>query len=146
MTPADLEALADRVEALSGPDRELDAAIFKAIGAPVPFQFMNKVVALSWDARENCYFAPIGDMRVRYEVPAYSASLDAAMTLVPNNCGFVLHNPVGKKPSVALQFGDEGFPSPKTVDGWGDYSSGATPALALTAACLRALAKDKQDG
>ena len=51
MTDRDaLLALADRAEALDGPDREVDAEIFRAIGAPVPFQFANKLVALTFDA------------------------------------------------------------------------------------------------
>ena len=33
---ADLEALAGRCEAASGPSPELDALIFRAIGAPMP--------------------------------------------------------------------------------------------------------------
>lgn len=81
----DLLSLADRVERLQGPCRETDALIFKAIGAPVPFQFASKMIALSWDEDDGCYFAPFGDMRVRYECPAYTASLDVAASLIPAN-------------------------------------------------------------
>lgn len=70
--------------------------------------------------------------------PAFTTKIDAAMTLVPNDCGFVMHGPIGKPPCVALQFGNEDHPAPKSVDGWGDYSKGATPALALCSAALRA--------
>jgi hypothetical protein len=135
------EKLALRCEAASGPCRELDVAIFRALGAPVPFQFANKLVALAYDETEQCYFAPVGDMRVRYEPPAYTASIDVAETLMPSDCGFVMHSPIGKPPSVALQFGREDFPAPKTVDGWGDYSKAATRPLALCAAALRARAQ-----
>lgn len=78
-----LKSLIERVEAASGPDRELDTEVFRAIGAPVPFQWFNKVAALSYDEKQKCWIAPIGDMQLRYEPPHYTASLDAVMALMP---------------------------------------------------------------
>lgn len=78
-----LSELADRVAADSGPDRSLDVAIFREIGAPVPFQFANAMVALTYDEADRCYYAPMGEMRVRYEPPVYTASVDTALTLLP---------------------------------------------------------------
>lgn len=78
-----LGELAGRVEKLDGPDREVDVAIFRAIGAPAPFQFANKLIALEYNDIEQAYFARVSDdMRVRYKPPAYTASVDAAMTLI----------------------------------------------------------------
>jgi hypothetical protein len=136
--------LVERCEQATGPDRELDASIFKALGAPVPFQFFNKLVALTFDEAEQCYFAPIGDMRVRYEPPTYTASLDAAMTLVPEGMMFCVTN-VGvdhpTKPDLSRSSAIVGKPDdPKR-----GYNTGATPALALCAAALRARASAMAD-
>jgi hypothetical protein len=75
--------LADRIEGLDGPSREVDAEIFRAIGAPVPFQFANKLIALEFNDVEQAYFARVSDdMRVRFSPPAYTASMDAVRTLI----------------------------------------------------------------
>lgn len=66
MTAAELIALAERVEALTGPCRETDRAIRDALGLPNDY-------SADWGARGR-------------EVPAaypYTASLDEAMSLVP---------------------------------------------------------------
>lgn len=128
-TPAETaEDLAARCEAASGPDRELDALAFRTFGAPVPFQFANKIVALVFDESEQCWFSPIGDMRIRYTPPAYTASIDAALSLVPEGCWAEgsLSSP------AALEIHD-----PMTFDPLGQGWA-ATPALALTSAALRA--------
>lgn len=127
---------ADKIEAAEQGGRELDAEI------AVTVLGMSRDGSVFYGSDEDFvlerdYYSIEGSAR---ELPHYTTSIDAAMTLVPDNCGFVLHSPVGKRPSVALHFGDEDFPAPKTVDGWGDYSSGATPALAVCAAALKARA------
>lgn len=123
--------LAECCEKATGPDRELDVAIFQAIGAPVPFQFANKLIALEFNDIENAYFARVSDdMQVRYSPPAYTASPDAAMTLVPEDWSVqVTHRSDGK-----------GF-----VEAWHpafvsmvETGMCASPALALCAAALRA--------
>jgi hypothetical protein len=108
MTPAaDMPALAETVEAATGPDRELDREICLAI-------------------RNGRWISPSA-------VPSYTASIDAAMTLVPE--GYFIRK--------LIQFGVEGpwgaviayapqlhMPEPESV--------ADTPALALSAAALRA--------
>ena len=79
------DALIAALGKATGPDRELDAEIFRAIGAPVPFQWLGKVAALSYDEKQKCWCAPIGDMQLRFEHPHYTASIDAAMGLIPSN-------------------------------------------------------------
>ena len=134
----DLLKLAERVEALDGPCRETDLKVFHAIGAPVPFQFANKVVALAFDETRNAYFAPVGDMQVRYEPPAYTASLDAAMTLVPEGWTWTLVDHCDG--SVAGLVDDRVHPVRlDSVE-----VEAVTPALALTAAAIRALATTKE--
>ena len=107
MNRTTLLALAERVEAATGADRELDAAI----------------LAACWDCRGKP--TDLG--------PRYTASLDAAMSLVPS--GLILRNYqssrfVPHSCEVALSWAHGGWL------GNSDHSF----ALALTAACLRALA------
>jgi hypothetical protein len=131
--------LAERCEQATGPVRELDALIFKALGAPVPFQFANKLVALNFDEAEQCYFAPIGDMRVRYEPPVYTASLDAAMSLVPEGWDWTAQTSFRK--SKARANCDLTQEAPFAPEDWKVTSArAATPALALCAAALKARA------
>lgn len=113
---ADLLALAERVEAATGPDRELDCYIAVAVRWHPP----GVDPQLLADPRtKGLYLA---------RAPHYTKSLGAARSLVPGNCGYVLWGPTGKKPSASVE-----------VDGeWLAYVSGETPALALTAAALRA--------
>ena len=127
--------LAERVEALTGPCREMDAAVFQAIGAPVPFKFANKLIALEYNDVENAYFARVSDdMRVRYSPPAYTASLDAAMTLVPERTPWSVCYPANNDGSRSCH----GVPTKPTADVLGRFGHAATPALALCAAALRA--------
>jgi hypothetical protein len=97
-------ALADRCEQAAGPDRELNAAIddFMLKHGPETDRIRNP----------------------RYVLP-YTASLDAAVTLVPEGCGWMVMRSAAK------------------VGRW--PSRGATAALALCAAALRARAQPSSD-
>ena len=109
--------LADRVEAAKGPDRELDLRVAMAV---LP----------GWDY-------PLDDAAVAFHTkyggqPAYTASLDAAMTLVPEGARIAaLAQEIGT-PRWLVKLGNADRP------GGLPTCAGATPALALTAACLRA--------
>ncbi len=110
MDKAALLALADRVEALTGPDREMDAAIW-AIGTLREWPPRLDILAQAY--RDNA--------------PRYTASIDSAMTLVPEGYGFMVDG-----------FKDAWFAD---LDAGQQMSAHATtPALALTAAALRARA------
>lgn len=104
---SDLLALAERCEAASGPDRELD----KAIWLIAPDQLFEFHSARSY----------------------YTSSLDAAMTLVPeHDIDFQSRQ---RRSYAAVSFTPvNGFE--QRGEGWA-----ATPALALTAAALRARAR-----
>jgi len=113
MTSKDeLRALADRVEGLAGPDRAADHWIFMATA--------QRDAANYWHPTEG---------------HRYTASLDAAMSLVPTDAFWrVGHDGEGPDPSdfradVLL------------VPGARHIARSATPALALTAAALRAIAE-----
>lgn len=118
-SPATLIALAEKVEAAVAADRELDLAILKVLGG------------CHWNARLIDDTArssgPPG-----ISIPAYTASLDAALSLVPEGAfgGTLDWGPNGA--TVRIFFGG----NPETQEG-----NAPTRALALTAASLRALAQ-----
>ncbi len=156
MGKAALLALADRVEALTGLDREVDAQIFRTTECAPPFQYLNKLIALSWHEQEQAYFAQVSDdMRVRYEPPNYTASIDAAMTLVPE--GWVMHGlsqtpdivqeehtgeePLPKWSAALLRQGCAGYRNRKKfMEAFARGASNESAAIAITAAALRAIA------
>lgn len=114
--------LALRVEEATGPDRELDRLIQLAIRKPVPSD--------AWTGRDA-----IPPQKPRH----FTASLDAAMTLVPEGWIALISN-VGlpdecntAKGSAIVGYGRADL-EPIEVEA-------ATPALALTAAALRARSK-----
>lgn len=119
-----MDELIKRLEAASGPDRELDADIATSLGKPVckddPCNWVIKYPG-AYDYRK---------------LPRYTASIDAALTLVPEGLDwFVKHyaSAGGKYGAVVT--------SPEiAARSWGDYShdDAATPAIALCIAALRA--------
>lgn len=123
MTKAEIIALAERVEGAEGLDRELDRLIAFATG---------------WRMRDGDWIEPrgfrlpIGTLAVP---PFYTASLDAAMTLVPGNA-LTWH--VGKH--IKTGEGQAYILTPGRRDP--HYVVANTPALALTSASLRAIAEE----
>lgn len=130
----DLMELASRVEAREGPDRELDALIGVAVagyflGEP---RYPGAERRYGYVDKEGCRVEP-GNGAADRLIPLYTASLDAAMTLVPGE----LRTAMVQKPDttwgcalLALASDNREFPE----------STAPTPALALTAAALRARA------
>lgn len=120
---ADLLKLADRVEALSGPDRGADAAIARS--------FSHDVESDDGDF----WFGPYDALPVR--VPDFTGSLDAAMTLVPEGWGFRVESEGdGSRPCSASIYKPADCCNEFVISC--DYA--ITPALALCAAALRARA------
>lgn len=118
---AKLLALALRCEQATGPDRELDAQI-------APVQGL-RVVDEGHPIGRMCY-DDIGSAQL---MPRYTASLDSAMTLVPEGWGFSVRRLCDGRSSATAY-------APCTGNG---LFHAATPALALTAAALRALASEQ---
>lgn len=104
----DLVELAKRVEALDGPQFAIEREVWLAIGAPGS------------------------------RPPNYTASLDAAMTLLDDDWFWRVGND-GEGADPSLYRADIGHPVPEKVMAF-QRATAATPALALTAAALRALA------
>lgn len=103
-----LLALAARVEAAAGADRALDRAIAMAAMPP--------------------------ERRGMYVRRHYTASLDAAASLVPEGWQWVVGQNDSAPVGTAFAIKD------RALD-----ATGATPALALTAAALRARAEEARD-
>lgn len=98
---ADFSDLIARLEKAKGPSRDLDARIEHTLaGTPA-----------HWED----------------DLPAYTSSLDAAVSLVPESVGF----------KIALMPCAEGPEHWASVD-WGTQFPGATPAIALCIAALKA--------
>lgn len=108
--------LADAVEKAAGPDSDLDVAIAKALAGP-----------------SGNYFPR-----------SYTASIDAARTLVPEGRSWSIEANVETFDANDNLISDSGSIARIYHEGskrWADDPSyAATPALALTAASLRALA------
>jgi hypothetical protein len=111
----DLSALADEIERLDGPSREMDGTIYVAIYGP--------------DKRMVCGDATADD------VPAYTASLDAALTLMPEGSPMELH--IRSNMTDAYVWPDD------REDGIRGHA--ATPSLALCAAALRARSENQRE-
>lgn len=123
--PTGLRALAGRVERAKQPGHQLDLAIIKAAYPELGLHHRQKGSDLLWSAS--------GDL---VSVPAYTSSLDAAMTLVPERWGITLERYWLREPGLwwsAHLSGGSGNLSAEVDD-----VAGA--ALALTAAALRARA------
>lgn len=127
MSNADLIALAERVEAATGPDRELDARIWCALNGKRyrdHFAAWNKVdTAVEYTEppkRTRCV------TRDHQHAKPYTASIDAAFTLAP----------VGAWGDVGTRHDGTGYAELLGVTC--ASTTAATPALALTSAALRA--------
>jgi len=129
-----LLALAERCEQAAGPDRELDVAIALACGIVTSREgdcfYGHKyysVMVLDYDYDDTEYRAP--------ELPSYTASLDAAITLVPEGWGWAVSTTLAGLPCA---YGHP--PGNGLAVSWIDDTPAATPALAMCAFALRARA------
>lgn len=139
MTRQALLDLAARCEAATGADRELDANVAAAarIGLPLGCDWALKfpnwegahggVVRIIININGNGYY-----IAGTFKSPAYTASLDAAMSLVPEGWGVNLTRHIVTTAGCTVT----------KNSGMGWKVEAATPALALTAAYLRALAQE----
>jgi hypothetical protein len=128
MTAAELLALAERVEGLSGPDREVDWHAHKL--APEPPRVDGDGLVI-----HNCGFMGVG-RHIVHSGPAYTASLDAVVSLIeqvlPGWCW-----------SVRSDYGASASVCPAPASPYGAHGiSAVSAARALLAALLRAKAAE----
>jgi hypothetical protein len=126
--PTTLLALAERCEQAVGPDRELDQDISRVL-LPAEAEGITRS-RYGWSYR---VFGPSGwgDFKWLENLP-FSASLDAAVTLVPEGHEWL------RKNEICMTV----YRAPTDPKEWARHidARGATPALALCAAALRARA------
>jgi hypothetical protein len=146
MNRTELLALAERLEAASGPDRELDARIWCALNdkryadhnkAYAPYGGANPLTQVEYTEPPKRSRMVTGD---RDHALPVTSSIDAALTLVPSPTAD------GKFTYALGDCHDDEYDAWACVtappDDCTDYSAHAvTTALALTAACLRARAQ-----
>lgn len=126
-----IEALREAKEG----SRELDARIYSAIHGR-QFERMDDRDTNIIDPLSYCFWAD-GKRHTVWAVAAYSRSLDAAPTLVPEGWGWDLVNPTHVapgKPRADVFCDDKLFTS----------GTAATPALALCIAALSSLPSDTE--
>jgi len=130
-----LLALAALVETATGPDRELDAEIALALGIVAERDgnvfFGHK--DYSCMVLERSYYDIEGSAP---ELAAYTTSLDAAMTLLPEGHEWLRWGPGTMIVMLPPQPGDDEKVWARHIE-----CRGANPAIALAAACLRARAR-----
>jgi len=133
----EMRELAERCEAATGPDRELDALIYET--TPDAIDYQRIAIKLADASRLDRYHD--GWVTVKgvagqddpypEDLKRYTASIDAAMSLVPEG-GFARIYGEGAQAIIVRPFSG----------GWLEVSRSAlvlTPALALCAAALRAI-------
>lgn len=128
--------LADAIEAARAPSRLMDCRIWllygQMLGRPYRVRGLepvqpDQIVQGRWfGSALDKYPEDVQGVASNWRVPTFTASTDAAERLLAN-IGYVVHRPIGKRPSVATQI--EG--------GWSDYSQGANVAMAICCASLR---------
>jgi hypothetical protein len=135
-----LLALAERVEALTHADKAVNRAVARAVGWGYQTPSEAKRKNPAWFHPDDCRDGkPVIDSLhgtdMWREPLNYLGSLDAAVKLVPEGAAWEIHRTIGGQfwADVSVSLGDAW---------WSDQGCtvAATPALALTAAALRALA------
>ena len=118
------EELAERCEQATGPDRELDCLIVETFGWKRIAKGRLFFREIWWERGNDRLWLP--------QIPKLTVSLDAAMTLVPE--GWERFDVDATAPELGIDWTLHG-PMKDEAKGTAD-----TPALALCAAALRAIA------
>jgi hypothetical protein len=123
--------LAERCEQATGPDRELDVRMGEAIDLQAYEGFGIRDTLRLGSIERAVEMAESHQNIWNTALPRYTASLDAAMTLVDDEGYCAVKRYDKERPRCWAYVGDVDFPSTGIA---------ATPALALCAAALRARA------
>jgi hypothetical protein len=135
----ELLRLAERCEAATGPDRELDDEIARALGWT---QHTDEDDPVFVNQTSTWWAEPGREWSTCSVVPSYTASLDAAMTLVPEGWRPIIDMASEEGAAlVDLWALPEASPKPTRK-----HAKAATPALALCAAALRSHAHRMGEG
>ena len=130
-----LLALAERCEQATGPDRALDFMILKRVRG-------LRDLGCGLYEMGNWYYALNDDdpSEKHPPFPSPTASLDAALALVPDGHDWRIEVESGRQPGAICCHPDQWSACPGVT-----MYSAATPALALCAAALRARAEEVAD-
>ena len=129
------------LEAATEGSRELDLALFRELGAPLPDIFGSLKLDLTWQA-DGTATMPVGDMQVRYTPPAYTTSLDAIVALIERELPECVWR-VGFDPDYGTMLGSIVGAAPICASGLARHDD---PKLALCIALLRALSREAGHG
>jgi hypothetical protein len=125
-----MKDLIERLEKATGPDRELDAKL----------AFVNGAWAAGVDEGVPwVQWAKNTAVEINDELPRYTASIDAALTLVPEGWEWELYS---NPPSAWLC--ERGY-DPDTYNGKTALASTKSPAIALCIAALKARSAAERD-
>jgi len=142
-----LDEIIERLEKATGPDAKLDVEIWAALYAPSAFilrsPFNGEWCAFEDDNPKGHLVETRGKPKMR---TPYTSSIDAALTLVPEGYAVERITYWPKQPSSAdiieTRLGHDGqyYHGGSAIEGaWGSWrADGATPALALCIAALKA--------
>jgi hypothetical protein len=136
-----LLSLAEKVEVAKGPDRELDALIWLAV---TPGATREELVIPATDKRRGWTIDETRDANRRLiTVPAYTASLEDALALLPQGWGGSIHFSEDRPDCEIHSTVSLGRSYPTNANTFSEVSGRySSPALALTAAALRARDRD----
>lgn len=133
----DRSALADAIGRATGPSRLLDCHIWLIVGPILgrPFSLRGDAPILPAEIVQGRWFGSalekypedVDGVARNWRVPHFTASTDAARKILAN-IGYVLWRPLGKTPSVCTEGNG----------GWNEHAFGATEAMAMCVAGLRA--------
>lgn len=131
--------LAERVERAEGPDSALDAAISAEVRLDAVPDWA-RMWAGEWRGHDDGTVHMVhadGSLGPHLKARAWTASIDAAMTLVPEGAVWLRKSPE----TMSI------YTPPKDEKVWAAHidAKGATPALALTSAALRARASQETE-
>ena len=144
---AELMVLAERCEAASGPDRELDAEMcallaYRSLGRPTPEWVEKWPKPWGFKPSGRVYLQHTdGSEAVYWDADPLTASLDAALALLEEKLSQHEWAVSSTRKGVVAEIVDKFWSAdPLTPPPNGSFGEAAIPALALCAALLRAVA------
>lgn len=134
MMAAEIEKLIERLERLTGPDREADVRVWSWLTKRNLEEKLIRWLLSEGEIEEDYGRAAKKGLNcdIMVEVPHYTSSIDAALTLVPEGHSTTFHTSAKKTQALCKVRGETVYWSEQQ----GEHK---TPAIALCIAALRAL-------